>query len=96
MEFATLADLLLARASSSSQFIGFLDANGAVANVLSYSRLYKDSLDYAARLSSAGVRRGLVEVVLSACTDHESQMRLFWACCLGMCSSDFVLSFHQR
>ena len=77
----TLPDLLSTRADDErSAHISFLDADGAESNSFSYSQLYNDASLYGRRLVAAGLTPA--DVVLASFPDHESHIRLFWACCL--------------
>lgn len=77
----TLGELLSARAADSSALISFLDASGQLSASISYSQLYNESILYARRLLAAGLTQS--NVVLASFPDHESHIRLFWACCLA-------------
>lgn len=79
---STLPELLLARSSSTAQ-LGFLDAEGSVASSLTYAQLYAESQEYTQRLLSAGLKNDGTDIVVTSFSDHESHIRIFWACCLG-------------
>lgn len=83
MSFAhTLPDLLQARAvSEHSGLLNFLEAGGTVSKSISYADLYDIASVYARRLLTAGLTPS--DIVLGGFTDHESQIYLFWACCLA-------------
>lgn len=81
---STLPDLLHARCQqSASALIGFLDADGEVTKTLSCSELYDNACRDALRLLSAGLQPGR-DIVVTSFSDHESHIRLLWACCFGM------------
>lgn len=78
----TLPDLLIARAHSSNEArITFLDADGNASKTLSYQELFDDASRLARRLIALGLTRS--NIILSSFPDHESHIRLFWACCLS-------------
>jgi len=79
----TLPELLRDRAEDphSPAQLGFLGADGEATRSLSLAELYRDSVDYASRLLAAGLSP--TDVVLASFPDHESHIRLFWACCLA-------------
>ena len=80
----TLTDLLFSRLQdSSSTCIGFLDATGGLTKTLSYPELYQNARHDALRLLAAGLKPGK-DIVVTSFPDHESHIRLFWACCFGM------------
>ena len=83
---STLPDLLRARSQGTSATVAFLDAVGAVIQKFSYAELYQDSVREAQRLLSAGLHPDR-DIVIASFPDHESHIRLFWACCLGATSS---------
>ncbi|KAH8079790.1 acetyl-CoA synthetase-like protein [Cristinia sonorae] len=77
----TLVDLLQSRAQQGSNAtIGFLNAEGALTKTLSNKDLYDSARSDALRLLSLGLRPG-TDIVVTSFTDHESHIRLFWACC---------------
>lgn len=79
----TLPDLLQARCQASTAKLNFLDAAGNIVHSLSYAQLFAESQEYAARLISAGLKTDGSDVVITHFADHESHIRIFWACCLG-------------
>jgi acyl-CoA synthetase (AMP-forming)/AMP-acid ligase II len=78
----TLPELLsnCAEDVHSTARIAFLNADGTESNSLSYAQLLHEASVYGRRLVSAGLTPA--DVVLASFPDHESHMRLFWACCL--------------
>lgn len=80
---STLPELLLARAQGASPAtVSFLDAAGEVVQKFSYTELYNESLRDAQRLLAAGLRPDK-DIVITSFPDHESHIRVFWACCFG-------------
>ena len=79
---STLSDLLFARAQGTPATVSFLNAAGDVVQKLSYDELYRDSLRDAQRLLAAGLNPSK-DIVITSFSDHESHIRLFWACCMG-------------
>lgn len=79
----TLSDLLHIRASEnhSTSRISFLGPDGQTSGTMTYKELYDESLVYSRRLLAAGLKRS--DIVLASFPDHESHIRLFWACCLA-------------
>ena len=82
-EHSTLPDLLQARSQASAAKLNFLDTDGNVVKSLSYAQLLAESQDYAARLTSTGLKTDGSDIVIAHFADHESHVRIFWACCLG-------------
>ncbi|EKM53038.1 uncharacterized protein PHACADRAFT_259209 [Phanerochaete carnosa HHB-10118-sp] len=79
----TLPELLLIRAQeSTSAHIGYLDAEGTVQKELSYTDLYRDALKTSQLLVAYGLRPE-ADIVITYFEDHESHIRLFWACALA-------------
>ncbi|KAG6848572.1 putative NRPS-like protein biosynthetic cluster, partial [Arthromyces matolae] len=81
--FLTLPELLLARSRTSSAELGFLDSEGIITLNLSYRQLYAESLTYAQRLVSSGLKTDGTDIVITSFSDHETHIRTFWACCLA-------------
>lgn len=80
---STLPDLLHARSRQASNvFVNFLNADGDITKSILYSELYENARRDAHRLLSAGLRPGK-DIVITSFPDHESHIRLFWACCFG-------------
>ncbi|THH33267.1 hypothetical protein EUX98_g929 [Antrodiella citrinella] len=78
---ATLTDLLHARfQQDSSALIGFLNADGELTKSLSCADIYENARRDALRLLSAGLQPGK-DIVVTSFVDHESHIRMFWACC---------------
>jgi acyl-CoA synthetase (AMP-forming)/AMP-acid ligase II len=79
----TLPELLFTRAENEDDAarISFLDADGVESNSFSYGQLFDDASIYGRRLVAAGLTDS--DVVLASFPDHESHIRLFWACCLA-------------
>ncbi|KDR66558.1 hypothetical protein GALMADRAFT_232431 [Galerina marginata CBS 339.88] len=82
-EISTLPDLLQARCQASTAKLSFLNAAGDIVKSLSYAQLFAEAQEYAVRLISAGLRTDGSDVVITQFTDHESHIRIFWACCLA-------------
>ena len=80
---STLPDLLRARSQASTAELSFLDADGNIAQSLSYAQLLAESQEYAARLVSTGLKTNGTDVVITHFANHETHIRIFWACCLG-------------
>lgn len=81
----TLPRLLLERTQDSNAEIGFLDSTGRVIQTLSYQSLFQDAQQDARRLLASGLRGGGKDIVVTEFEDHQSHIRVFWACCLGEC-----------
>lgn len=81
----TLPQLLLERTQDSIAEIGFLDNTGRVVQTLSHQSLFKDAQQDARRLLASGLRGGGRNIVVTEFEDHQSHIRVFWACCLGEC-----------
>nr|UVV38562.1 polyporic acid synthetase CorA [Terana caerulea] len=81
---STLPELLRTRAAeqSSAGFVSFLDAHGAVEKSVSYRELYLDAVVNAQKLLAAGLIAG-TDIVITSFPDHESHLRVFWACALA-------------
>ncbi|KIP03659.1 hypothetical protein PHLGIDRAFT_229718 [Phlebiopsis gigantea 11061_1 CR5-6] len=79
---STLSDLLHARSQGAPAAVSFLDADGAVVQTLSYDELYRASLRDAQRLLAAGLSPA-TDIVITSFPDHESHIRVFWACCMA-------------
>ncbi|THH29961.1 hypothetical protein EUX98_g4225 [Antrodiella citrinella] len=78
---STLTDLLYVRhIQESTALIGFLNADGELTKSLSYTDIYENARRDASRLLSAGLRPGK-DIVVTSFSDHDSHIRLFWACC---------------
>ena len=82
-ESSTLPHLLLERSQGSSAEVTFLDISGNIVSSLSYHLLFANAQKDARRLLAAGLKGNSKHVVISAFDDHESHIRVFWACCLG-------------
>lgn len=80
---ATLPELLFSRAATSSAGIGYLGFDGTVIKFSPYADLYADASRIAPKLLSLGLKPE-VDIVVTSFPDHESHIRVFWACCLGM------------
>jgi hypothetical protein len=83
MDFSTLPELLLARSQLSTAELGFLDMDGNVTKLQTYCDLMADAEVFAQCLTSAGLKAGGTDIVLTSFMDHESHIRAFWGCCLG-------------
>lgn len=93
-EVSTLPELLLSRASNSPSGIVYLDTEGRISKSLSYLDLFDDAVLLAQRLLAAGLRPRS-DIVITSFPDHESHIRVFWACCLGMWYSALYYLFLQ-
>lgn len=82
---ATLPQLLLERTQDSNAEIGFLDSTGRVIQTLSHQSLFKNAQRDARRLLASGLEGGGRSIVVTEFEDHQSHIRVFWACCLGEC-----------
>ena len=82
VDILTLPDLLLSCTRSPDKEIGFLSAEGVITTSVTYSQLFKDAQLYAHWLISAGLQSDRT-IVVASFSDHESHIKLFWACCLG-------------
>jgi long-subunit acyl-CoA synthetase (AMP-forming) len=78
----TLPDLLLSCTRNPDREIGFLSAGGEIETSVTYSQLFQDAQLYAQRLISGGLQSEKT-IVVASFSDHESHIKLFWACCLG-------------
>ncbi|KAJ7599203.1 AMP-dependent synthetase and ligase [Mycena floridula] len=79
----TLPELLHIRAleNTHDEAISFIDPQTQATTSISHRQLFDSSIVYASRLLAAGLKRS--DIVLSSFTDHESHIRLFWACCMA-------------
>ena len=82
VDILTLPDLLLSCTRKPDREIGFLSAEGAIKTSVTYSQLFKDAQLYAQWLISGGLQYDKT-IVIASFSDHESHIKVFWACCLG-------------
>lgn len=79
---STLPELLASRAAESSVGIGFLDSDGGIVKSLSYADLFNAATRTSQQLIALGLNPES-DIVITSFPDHESHIRVFWACCFG-------------
>ncbi|THH01471.1 hypothetical protein EW026_g1235 [Hermanssonia centrifuga] len=78
---SSLPTLLIQRAHNPRAELGYLNDDGTVRKSSTYAQLLADARCAALRLLSFGLKAE--DVVIICLPDHESSIRLFWACCLA-------------
>ncbi len=79
---SSLPALLSQRAQNPRAELGYLNDDGTIRKSSTYAQLLADAQCAALRLLSFGLEAK--DVVIISLPDHQSSIRMFWACCFGM------------